>query len=534
MQWDNTLLSSKNRLIRTLLSVFIVGSGQVYAKRFWAGLVLAIIFYGSIIVMKIIWTGMNIAIWALVACWFTVWLFNVFDAYKGPRYEKPPCEKSCPAGIAPWIYVYQVATKANWKYPFVPFFKTLGLICPAPCEEKCTRRAIDEPLAIRLLKAGVEIEKPNYKQNKRKEHIAVIGAGPCGLTMAYSLANKGYDITVYEKERKPGGVLAAYIPEFRLASSTLHSEIQVLLNAGFELKCGIEIGKDLSLDELLKNNDIIFISTGAWQPVTLGIPGEENGLVGLDILARIKNGEKFNIGKVGVIGGGNTAFDVARSLKRQGNEATIYYRRRIEDMPAEHENRLAAQEEGIEIIPLVTPIAVEKNKITMARTRCLGGRKGSLEIIKGSEFETKMDNIVMAIGQKPNTEYLSEFLKIDELGRIKTKNGKTSNPKIFAGGDAVLGAKTIAHAVGHGLSIAEQIDDHIRKIPRLFRNLKNDVYYPSGIRLFKYTDKARLTIPHREPAKRLCDFKPVEQSISKADLVQEANRCLTCPLRYRP
>ena len=534
MQWNNTFQRGKNRLLRTLLSAFIVGGGQVYARRFWAGLVLAIIFYGSIIIMKIIWAGMNIAFWALVTGWLVVWLFNIFDAYKGPRYAKPPCEKSCPAGIAPWIYVHQIATKANWEYPFIPFFKTLGLICPAPCEEKCTRQAIDEPVAIRALKSGVEIGKPNRIQTRRKKHIAVIGAGPCGLTLAYSLTNKGYNVTVYEKEKKPGGVLGTYIPEFRLPSSVLHTEIQVLLNAGFELKCGVEIGKDLSLDELLNNNDLIFIATGAWQLVKLGIPGENNGMVGLEILRRIKNGEKFNLGRVGVVGGGNAAFDVARSLKRFGNEVKIYYRRRIEDMPAEHENRFAAQEEGIEIIPLVTPAAIVKNSVIMARTKCAEGRKGVLEVIKDSEFDVKIDNIVMAIGQKPDTNFLTNFVKIDELGRIQTKNGMTSHSKIFAGGDAVLGAKTIAHAVGHGLSIAEQIDYHIRKIPGLFRSLLKDVYYPSEIKLFKFNNKSRLKILRREPAKRLSDFKPVEQSVARENLIQEASRCLTCPLRYKP
>jgi len=515
-----------------LISTFVVGGGQIFSGRVATGIILAVIFYGSIYLVINLWTGSHPTFWTIVTAWVLVWFYNILDAFRGPNYEKPPCEKACPAGIAPWIYLNRIATKSNQRYQYIPFFETLGSICPAPCEDNCTRKGIDAPVAIRYLKYTVEMDKPTATERKRKEKVAVVGAGPCGLTAAYSLANKGYGVVVYEREKKPGGVPSILIPEFRLSKSLLDKEIESLLKVGIEMRCGVEIGKDVSIDELLKNYDVIFIATGAWKPVKLGIPGEDNGLIGLDILRRVKGGEVFDMGKVGVIGGGNTAFDVARSLRRMGNNVKIYYRRRIEDIPAEHENRIAAEEEGIEIIALTVPVGIVKNTVIMAKTKCEGRR--SLEIIKGSEFDVKMDSIVMAIGQQPDTGFLSDYVKIDEYGCICVKNGSTCHPKIFSGGDAVLGSQTVAHAVGHGLNIAEKIDYIIRKIPAILWGLLKDVYYPDGLRMFDANKDNRIKIPHRLPAKRLCDFRQIEQRVSTKEFVQEANRCLTCPLRYRP
>jgi len=528
------MASSRNRVLPAIASFFIVGAGQVIDGRYWAGICLFIIFYAPILVLKAIWKGVNPGFWAILAAWIIVWLYNIFDAWKGPNNAIPPCERTCPAGIAPWIYINQIATQAPWKYPFIPFFKILALICPAPCENHCTRRGVDKSVAIRELKNRVETDKTAPATIKRKAKIAVIGAGPCGLTLAYTLANKGYDLTVYERENKPGGVLAAFIPDFRLPSSILHAEIKSLMEPGFDIKYGIELGKNVAVDDLLKDHDYLFLATGAWIPVKLGIPGEENGLVGLDILRRIKNSEKFDLGRVGVVGGGNTAFDVARCLRRLGNEVKIYYRRRVEDMPAEHENRIEAEEEGIEIVPLTTPVGIVKNSVLMAKTHCVGGRQSTVEVIKGSEFDVKINNIVMAIGQKPDTEFLTKHLKIDNMDRVVVKNGRTSHPRIFAGGDLVWGAKTLAHAVGDGMRAAERMDGKIRKVPPIFKWLAREKFLPRTLKQLKFSNEARIQINHREAAKRIKDFKMTEQPIPVEQLVTEANRCLTCPLKYRP
>lgn len=516
-----------------LLSIFIVGSGQLYAGRLWAGISLAFIFYGSIALMIILWTGLNQAFWGLLVAWILVWLYNIYDAYKGFRYQKPPCEKVCPAGIMPWAYINFLATKSDQQYPFIPFFETLERICLAPCEDHCTRRGIDAPVAIRYLRTGVTTEMPDHTHKPKKEKIAVVGAGPCGLSAAYYLGHRGYKVVVYEKEEKAGGVLGILIPEFRHPQEVLDREINAILSAGVELKCGVEIAKDVSMDELLDNYDAIFVATGVWKPIKLGIPGEEQALDGFDVLRRIKKGELYHLGNVGVIGGGNTATDIARSLVREGHDVTIYYRRSIEDMPAECENLEEAREEGVEIIPLTVPVKIEKNNITMIKTECPYGRNGPVKIIEGSEFDVNLDNIVMAIGQQPDTDFLKSYVTLDKLGLIITKNGRTSHPKIFAGGDVVLGSATVAHAVGHGMNTAQRIDFYLRRMPPFIGRLLKKTYRPD-VQPLPIIARDRMAIPHRDVEERKHDFKEVELWASKEELQKEAARCLACPLRYHP
>jgi len=522
-----------NRGRAALISMLVIGGGQIYSGRIWAGVSFAIIFYGTVGLVFNIWTGINPAFWGLIVVWIFVWLFNIYDAYRGSGYEKPPCEKMCPAGIAPWVYINLIATGSNDPYPFVPFFNVLELICPAPCETQCTRRGIDNAVAIKYLKSDVKMQKSNARQKTKKERIAVIGAGPCGLSAAYSLASKGYNVTIFEREKRPGGVLAVLIPEFRLPQSLLDKEIRLLIDVGIELKCGLEVGKDISLDELLKNYDLVFIATGAWKSMTLDIKGKDAGLNGFDVLKKIKRGERFNLGKVGVIGGGDTAIDIARSLIRQGNKVKIYYRRRIEDMPAELENRTEAQEEGIEIIPLTVPIAIEDSKVTMAETECLESRKGPVRIKKECTFKVDLNHIIIAVGQQPDTDFLRNYVKIDKFGRIKTKHWKTSHPRIFAGGDAVLGSKTVAHAVGEGLNAAEHADFYLRRIHPLFGRIFKKIDLPR-VKCLPVKNIGRMTIPHRKVEERIHDFEEVEMKASQEELRQEALRCLSCPLRYRP
>ena len=516
-----------------LFSTFIVGAGQIYSGRILSGIVLAVIFYGSIGLMINIWTGLNQAFWGLLGAWILIWLYNIFDAYKGFRYQKPPCEKVCPAGIVPWAYLNHLATGSDQQYPYVPFFDTLSRICLAPCESHCTRRGIDAPVAIRYMRAGVKTRLPQHKHKSKSKRIAIVGAGPCGLSAAYYLAHRGYKVTVYEKEEKAGGVIGILIPEFRHPQAVLDQEIDTLLSMGFELKCGIEIGKDISMDELIRDNDAVFLAIGVWRPIKLGVSGEENALDGFEVLRRIKKGELYHLGKVGIIGGGNTAIDIARSLIREGHEVTIYYRRNVQDMPAEHENLEEAQEEGVEIVPLVLPTKIEKHKITLLKTECTEGRKGPVREIKGSEFDVRVDTVVMAIGQEPDAGFLKDIVKLDKRGRILAKGNRTSHPKVYAGGDIVLGSATVAHAVGHGMNAARRIDASLRRMPALLVSLLRKTYQPR-VKPLPLVKRSRIEIPHRDIQERKGDFKEVELWASKEELQKEAARCLSCPLRYHP
>jgi hypothetical protein len=205
-------------------------------------------------------------------------------------------------------------------------------------------------------------------------------------------------------------------------------------------------------------------------------------------------------------------------------------------MPSEEENKRAAMDEGIEVIPLTMPVGCVHDSIMMAKTECPDGRRGPVNVVKGSEFSVKVDNIVCALGQQPDTEFLKTLVKTDSYDRvtINSKNYRTNHAKVYAGGDAVLGPQTLAHAVGHGLEAARQIDQDIRKVPGIFRWLQKDVNLPAAVKMLKLNNEPRMTIPHREVSRRLKDFKQVEQMAEKDMMVQEANRCLTCPLRYRP
>jgi NADPH-dependent glutamate synthase beta subunit-like oxidoreductase len=516
-----------------LFSTFIVGAGQVYSGRVFSGIALAIIFYGSLALMINIWTGLNQAFWGLLAAWILIWLYNIFDAYKGFRYQKPPCEKVCPAGIVPWAYLNHLATGSDEPYPYVPFFETLARVCLAPCETHCTRRGIDAPVAIRYMRSSVKTKLPEHKHKTKKEKVAIVGAGPCGLSAAYYLAHRGYRVTVYEKEEKAGGVIRILIPEFRHPQAVLDQEIATLLSMGFELKCGVEIGKDISIEELMRDNDAIFLAIGVWKPIKLGVSGEENTLDGFDVLRRIKNGELYHLGKVGIIGGGNTAIDVARSLIREGHEVTIYYRRNIEDMPAERENLEEAQEEGVEIVPLVLLRSIAKNKITLLKTECAEGRQGPVREIKGSEFQVQVDTVVMAIGQEPDAGFLKDMVRLDKRGRICTKDSRTSHAKVYAGGDVVLGSATVAHAVGNGMNAARRIDADLRRMPAFLVSLLRKTYQPR-VKLLPLEKRNRIKILHRDIKERKGDFKEVELWAPKEELRKEAARCLSCPLRYHP
>jgi NADPH-dependent glutamate synthase beta subunit-like oxidoreductase len=234
-----------------------------------------------------------------------------------------------------------------------------------------------------------------------------------------------------------------------------------------------------------------------------------------------------------VIGGGNTAIDAARSLLRQGNDVKIYYRRRIMDMPAEHEDRIEAQEEGIEIVELTVPVEIKKGSVIMTRTECKEGRRGSVEIVKDSEFEVQLNALVITAGQWPESNFIKDYVRTDRHGAILTKNGRTSHPKIFAGGDAVLGSATVAYAVGQGLSVAEEIDRHLRKAPGLWYKILKREFIPD-VKQIPMHEIRRIGIPHRDAGERVRDFVEVELKAPDEELQKEACRCLTCPLKYKP
>ena len=318
--------------------------------------------------------------------------------------------------------------------------------------------------------------------------MAIVGAGPAGLTAAGELARKGHDVTLYEALHKPGGVLVYGIPEFRLPKTIVAAEVDRLVKAGVKIECNVVIGRTYTLPELREKFDAVFIANGAGLPVFMNVPGENfKGVYAAnEYLTRVNLMEAYRqdetntpvlIGKrVAVVGGGNVAMDAVRTAKRLGAEkAMIVYRRTKEEMPARVEEVHHAGAEGVEFHLLVAPLEVvgdEKHwvkglkceRMELGEPDASGRRRP--QAIPGSEFVLDCDTVVVAIGTKANPLLTATCpeLKLNKRGNIEAdENGMTSIPGVFAGGDIVRGAATVILAMGDGKKAAQAIDEYLKK-----------------------------------------------------------------------
>ena len=274
-----------------------------------------------------------------------------------------PCKTACPAHIAVQGYI-KLAAQGKYMDALElikkenPFPAVCGRICNRRCEDECTRGSIDKAVAIDEVKkfiADRELDRATRFVPKKLHHfdkkIAVIGAGPAGLSCAYYLACDDYKVTVFDKNAEPGGMLRYGIPAFRLERNVIDAEIDVLRELGVEFKCGVEVGKDITIDELRKQGfEAFYLGIGAQRSAKLGIPGEELSGVygGIDFLRAVNDGQELKLGKkVVVIGGGNVAMDVARTAVRLGADTTVVYRRKEKDMPADPAEVEEAKAEGV-------------------------------------------------------------------------------------------------------------------------------------------------------------------------------------------
>ncbi|HJH28056.1 MAG TPA: 4Fe-4S ferredoxin, partial [Methanophagales archaeon] len=386
--------------------------------------------------------------------------------------ETPFCQATCPVSLDIRGYVGLIADgKFKDAYDLirekVPFPGVLGRVCTHPCEDMCKRGLVDEPISIAKLKRFVadhvydnygdfEI-KPEHVPATTGKRVAVIGAGPAGLSAAYDLKSFGfgYDVTVFEKLPVAGGMMAAGIPKYRLPRTILEREIDFVRGVGVEIKTGVDVDRDM-FKKLRKTYDAVFISVGAHVSVKLRIPGEdlEGVIPGIDFLRGINIGNGVKIGKkVVVVGGGNVAIDAARSALRLGcSEVCIVYRRSIAEMPASKDELEALEEEGIKTIFLANPTRImgsnRVEEIECVRME-LGppdetGRRRPVPVA-GSEFVTDVDTVIPAIGQASDLKFLEGSGVDTPKGRwISTsKDGRTAVDGIFAGGDAATGAATV-------------------------------------------------------------------------------------------
>lgn len=366
-----------------------------------------------------------------------------------------------------------------------------GRVCPQEeqCEGSCIRGVKGQPVAIGYLERFVADWARNHgvtgeeaKPAPTGKKIAIVGAGPAGLTAAGELAKKGHDVTLYEALHKPGGVLVYGIPEFRLPKKIVASEVERLTKAGVKIECNVVIGRTYTIPELREQFDAIFIANGAGLPVFMNVPGENfKGVYAAnEYLTRVNLMEAYNAEgrtpvlkgqRVAVVGGGNVAMDAVRTAKRLGAErAMIVYRRTKEEMPARVEEVHHAGAEGVDFQLLVAPLEVvgdEKRWVTGLKCQRMelgeadaSGRR-SPRAIPGSEFVLDCDVVVVAIGTKANPLLTATCpdMKLNKRGNIETDaNGMTSIPGVFAGGDIVRGAATVILAMGDGKKAASAID----------------------------------------------------------------------------
>jgi len=510
------------------------------------------------------------------------------DAFVCKELVGAPCQAACPLDTEVWRYValigkgeyeeaYKVIRQAN------PFPSVCARVCGRKCETRCNLAVSGgEAIAIRALKRFItdRIDPSVYKAARRARDIknisrvAIIGAGPAGLSAAHHLSLLGHKVTLIEAEDEPGGMLVSCIPDYRLPRDVARKEIESLLDENITLRCRTKLGRDVTIDELFKDGfKAIFLAIGADKSWRLGLEGEDTGGVyqSMEFLKAFNlRGQELAKGRVGIIGGGNSAVDAARVAIRQKKvkSVTLLYRRSSQEMPAYAEEIEAALEEGIRLETLVSPTSiryieaaeaegvkietfVEPVRIDSANGRladieCIRNRLGDFDSsgrrrpvpIAGTEFTIPLDTMIVAIGERPDSDCLASMgLELDKGGRLRVE-GKTlcTNHKgVFAGGDLVTGPNTVVDAIAAGKKAAGVIDRYVCgqeltepprvKLPEVFLE-------PTAVGDEGSEEVTRAEPPTLSAKSRKKSFAEVELPLSVKQAKREARRCLRCDLEF--
>jgi len=481
-----------------------------------------------------------------------------------------PCHAACPIDTEAWRYVahiargefenaYQVIREAN------PFPSVCARVCNHPCEDKCRAGTSGgQPVAIRALKRFVtdHIDPASYKpmySAKAEENgprVAIIGAGPAGLTAAHYLSLNGYRSTIFEREAKAGGMMFTAIPSYRLPREIVEKEIKSLLDENITVKYNTALGENITIDGLFEDDyQAVFLALGAHKSRALHIEGEDVE----GVFPSIKFLRDFNVtgkkqakGAVGVIGGGNSAIDAARIAIRQENvkSVTIFYRRTRAEMPAYEEEIEAAIQEGVKLETLVSPGRIVSTHGKLAGLECIRNELGEPDssgrrrpvAISGSEFIVPLDTLVVAISESSDIDCLSvassmEIETNDKWGTVVAdpETLATNRPGVFAGGDLVTGPATIVGAIAAGKKAAKMIGRYLRgedlvqprtiKLPQVYvEPPEPDEEYDGAT--------ARVNTPRAEVEWRKRGFAEVEMSLTVDEAIREARRCLRCDLEF--
>jgi len=477
-------------------------------------------------------------------------------AFAIQKADKAPCHLACPAGLNVQGYV-QMVGQGKYKQALeiimkdLPLPGVLGRICPHGCEDACRRCDVDAPVAIRDLKrlAADEFDPREIEIEclpARDETVAIIGSGPAGLAAAYHLARRGIKATIYEALTQAGGMLRVGIPEHRLPRDVLDKEIELITNLGVEIKTDTPLGTDLTVDDLFEQGyKAVYLALGAHKGIELGIPGEKaNGVrQGVDFLREVNLTGKAEVGQnLAIIGGGNVAIDVARSAVRLGAESVnIVYRRTRAEMPAWEEEIQATEAEGVNITYLSAPqeILVEDGRVV--GLRCIrmeltepdsSGRKRPIPI-PGSEYDLEIDQLIPAIGQRPDLSALEDIagLEFTRWGttEVDPVTFATNRDGLFAGGDLQTGPWVAIGAIAAGQEAAESVVRYLDGVDMAAgrQPIVNDnpVYRPVPPNLLR---EKRVKMPELPTDQRQGNFKEVELGYNASEGQTEAHRCLNC------
>lgn len=472
--------------------------------------------------------------------------------------EPAPCTQACPAGINVKAYVSLIAEGRFREALAVvrercPLPAVCGRICHHPCEAVCERRAVDEPIAIRLLKrfvADLEVDEPSapgWDSSVKQARVAVVGSGPAGLTAAWDLSRAGYPVTVFEANTEPGGMLRYGITQYRLPRTVLEAEIDTICRSGVEIRTGCRIGVDMELEQLLEQGFIAtLVAVGAQEGKRLGLDGEidcRSVVDALTFLRRVNEGDRTPIdGKVVVIGGGSTAVEAARSALRLGAESVdILYRRYREELLADQEEIRAAEAEGIAFRFLVTPTRVREDNGLLQGLECVrvglgepdaSGRRRPLAI-PGTEFTVDASLILVAVGQQADLGFFPPEVRsrlIDhDLIHTDSRTAMTPCRGIFAAGDAVAGPTTVIDAIAAGHRAASSMQRFLEQGSPGIADQRPELRAPAELELPNTAPLEALRArPPLEAPGRGREFSEVEGPLAELEAVSEARRCLRC------
>ena len=487
------------------------------------------------------------------------------DAFVCSKLVGAPCQSACPLGTEAWRYValieqgdyaeaYRVIRDAN------PFPSTCARVCDHPCETQCRLgKSGSDPVAIRELKRFItdNVDPATYEPERATwpgeevPRVAIVGSGPAGLTAAHHLSLSGCLVTVFEIEQEPGGMMICAIPAYRLSRKTLRREIASLLDENITVKCNSGLGRDFTIDDLFANGfQAVFLATGAHASRALAIEGEDaEGVHSAMTYLKSFNLRQQDLarGRVGIIGGGNSAIDAARLAIRQEevSHVTVFYRRTEHEMPAYEEEIEAARSEGVELVTLVSPIRIITDANRLAGVEFLRNELGEVDASgrrrpvpkEGTEFTAPLDTLIVAISESPDPGSVSNMglestaagtLAIDEATLATTREG------VFAGGDLATGPNSVVQAIAAGKKAARVILRFLRgeelripPVPQL-----PQIYLPAALDADEEEAAARVRPPELPVEARKHSLDEVVLPLSAEEAQCEARRCLRCDLEF--